>query len=89
MNLVTSRHAVRNAEPPVRLGSEWRGQRRAAAGRRRREHEPRAVVMPKATAAFARKSPVYDTSFGWCFVNPQMDVQYGVDSMPEVLMAHC
>ena len=45
--------------------------------------------MPKATAAFARKSPVYDTSFGWCFVNPQMDVQYGVDSMPEVLMAHC
>jgi acetyl-CoA acyltransferase len=40
-------------------------------------------VMPKAEAAFAREPRVYDTTIGWRFVNPLMESQYGIDSMPE------
>ena len=40
-------------------------------------------VMPKASAAFTRSNDVYDTTIGWRFVNPKMQQQYGVDSMPE------
>ncbi len=40
-------------------------------------------VMPKAEAAFTRKTEIYDTTIGWRFVNPVMEKLYGVDSMPE------
>ncbi len=40
-------------------------------------------VMPKATSAFSRNAEIYDTTIGWRFVNPLMQAQYGVDSMPE------
>ena len=40
-------------------------------------------VMPKATAAFSRSNEVHDTTIGWRFVNPVMQAQYGIDSMPE------
>ena len=40
-------------------------------------------VMPKATEAFSRNAEIYDTTIGWCFVNPLMKQQYGVDSMGE------
>ena len=40
-------------------------------------------VMPKAESAFSRKAEIYDTTIGWRFVNPLMQKQYGVDSMPE------
>ena len=40
-------------------------------------------VMPKAETAFSRSNAVYDTTIGWRFVNPLMEAQYGVDSMPE------
>jgi len=40
-------------------------------------------VMPKAESAFGRSNAVYDTTIGWRFVNPLMQAQYGVDSMPE------
>ncbi len=40
-------------------------------------------VMAKAETAFSRASEVYDTTIGWRFVNPAMQKQYGVDSMPE------
>ncbi|WP_374764207.1 3-oxoadipyl-CoA thiolase [Yunchengibacter salinarum] len=40
-------------------------------------------VMPKAEAAFSRASAVYDTTIGWRFVNPLMEQQYGIHSMPE------
>ena len=40
-------------------------------------------VMPKAEAAFSRNAEIYDTTIGWRFVNPLMQQQYGVDSMPE------
>lgn len=40
-------------------------------------------VMPKATEAFSRANEVHDTTIGWRFVNPLMEAQYGVESMPE------
>lgn len=40
-------------------------------------------VLPKADAAFSRQAEIYDTTIGWRFVNPLMQRQYGVDSMPE------
>jgi acetyl-CoA acyltransferase len=40
-------------------------------------------VMPKAETAFARSAAVYDTTIGWRFVNPVIEAQYGIDSMPE------
>lgn len=40
-------------------------------------------VMPKASTAFSRNAEIYDTTIGWRFVNPLMQKQYGVDSMPE------
>jgi 3-oxoadipyl-CoA thiolase len=41
------------------------------------------LVMPKADAAFSRKAQIFDTTIGWRFVNPVLEAQYGVDSMPE------
>jgi len=40
-------------------------------------------VMAKADAAFSRDAQIYDTTIGWRFVNPRMQKQYGIDSMPE------
>jgi acetyl-CoA acetyltransferase family protein len=40
-------------------------------------------VMPKATTAFSRQAEVFDTTIGWRFVNPLLQKQYGIDSMPE------
>lgn len=40
-------------------------------------------VMPKAEAAFSRANQVYDTTIGWRFVNPKMQAEHGIDSMPQ------
>jgi len=40
-------------------------------------------VMGKATEAFSRNAEVFDSTLGWRFVNPLMQKQYGIDSMPE------
>jgi 3-oxoadipyl-CoA thiolase len=40
-------------------------------------------VMGKAEQAFQRSAEIYDTTIGWRFVNPKMQAQYGIDSMPE------
>jgi acetyl-CoA acyltransferase len=40
-------------------------------------------VLPKAETAFSRHAEIYDTTIGWRFVNPLLEAQYGVDSMPE------
>ncbi len=40
-------------------------------------------VMGKAEHAFARDARIFDTTIGWRFVNPILQKQYGVDSMPE------
>ncbi len=40
-------------------------------------------VMPKAEAAFSRRTAVHDTTIGWRFVNPRMQAEHGIDSMPQ------
>ncbi len=41
------------------------------------------LVMGKAEKAFQRSAAIYDTTIGWRFVNPVLEAQYGVESMPE------
>ena len=38
-------------------------------------------VMSKASSAYGRDSQLFDSSFGWRFINPKMEELYGVDSM--------
>lgn len=38
-------------------------------------------VISKASAPFGRDSEMYDSSFGWRFINPKLDILYGTDSM--------
>ncbi|WP_028357781.1 3-oxoadipyl-CoA thiolase [Brackiella oedipodis] len=40
-------------------------------------------VVGKASKAFSRSATIEDTTIGWRFVNPKMQKQYGIDSMPE------
>lgn len=48
------------------------------------EHMTRSpYVMSKPSAAYGRDSQMYDTTFGWRFVNPKMKEMYGVDGMGE------
>lgn len=48
------------------------------------EHMTRAPwVISKSGQAFGNDAHMYDTSFGWRFVNPKMKALYGVDAMGE------
>lgn len=38
-------------------------------------------VISKTSSAFGRDAQMYDTSFGWRFINPKMEELYGVDGM--------
>ena len=40
-------------------------------------------VMSKASSAFGRDQQLFDSSFGWRFINPKMKSMYGVDAMGE------
>jgi acetyl-CoA acyltransferase len=40
-------------------------------------------VLSKAAMPFARDVQMFDTTIGWRFVNPLLQKQYGIDSMPE------
>lgn len=40
-------------------------------------------VISKASSSFGRDSQMFDSSFGWRFVNPIMKEKYGVDGMGE------
>jgi 3-oxoadipyl-CoA thiolase len=40
-------------------------------------------VMPKAESPFARSAVIHDTTLGWRFVNPRLEANWGVDSMPQ------
>ena len=40
-------------------------------------------VMSKASSAYGRDSKMFDSSFGWRFVNPKMKELYGTDGMGE------
>ena len=41
------------------------------------------LVISKASKAFGRDSKMYDSSFGWRFVNPKMEELYGTEGMGE------
>ncbi len=48
------------------------------------EHMTRApYVLSKASKAFGTDSKMYDSSFGWRFINPQMQTLYGTEAMGE------
>ncbi|RQP14234.1 MAG: 3-oxoadipyl-CoA thiolase [Chryseobacterium sp.] len=48
------------------------------------EHMTRSpYVMSKPSSAFGRDSQMFDTTFGWRFVNPKMKEMYGTDGMGE------
>lgn len=38
-------------------------------------------VISKSTKAFGRDAKMYDSSFGWRFINPKMEALYGTDGM--------
>jgi acetyl-CoA acyltransferase len=40
-------------------------------------------VLGKSTNAFARDVQLHDTTIGWRFINPLLQAEYGIDSMPE------
>jgi acetyl-CoA acetyltransferase family protein len=40
-------------------------------------------VISKTSAAYGRDAQMYDSSFGWRFINPKMKEMYGTDSMGE------
>ncbi len=39
------------------------------------------LVISKASTAYGRDSKMFDSSFGWRFINPLLDKRYGTDSM--------
>ena len=41
------------------------------------------LVQAKAAAAFQRGAEIHDSTIGWRFVNPLIERQYGLESMPE------
>lgn len=41
------------------------------------------LVISKPSAAYGTDSQMYDSSFGWRFVNPKMKAMYGTDAMGE------
>lgn len=41
------------------------------------------LIMSKAAAAFGRDQQLFDSSFGWRFINPKMKELFGVDAMGE------
>ncbi len=41
------------------------------------------LVVSKPSSAFGTDSKMYDSSFGWRFINPKMKDMYGVDAMGE------
>lgn len=40
-------------------------------------------VLSKSAQPFGRDSQLFDSSFGWRFINPEMKARYGVDAMGE------
>lgn len=41
------------------------------------------LVLSKAATSFDRNHSLFDSTIGWRFVNPLIEKQYGIDSMPE------
>ncbi len=68
--------AVVNASRAIKDGA---GELYLAGGVEQMTRAP--FVLSKAGAAYGRDQQLFDSSFGWRFVNPTMESLYGVDSM--------
>ncbi|MBZ9655499.1 3-oxoadipyl-CoA thiolase [Phyllobacterium lublinensis] len=69
--VITAARAIRASELDIAIAGGVESMSRAP------------FVMPKAESAFSRHAEIHDTTIGWRFINPLMQEQYGVDSMPE------
>ncbi|WP_026616964.1 3-oxoadipyl-CoA thiolase [Ensifer aridi] len=69
--VITAARAIRSGEAELMIGGGVESMSRAP------------FVLPKAESAFSRHAEIHDTTIGWRFINPLMNAQYGVDSMPE------
>jgi acetyl-CoA acyltransferase len=69
--ILTAARAIRSGEASLAIAGGVESMSRAP------------FVMPKADTAFSRRAEIFDTTIGWRFVNPLMEKQYGIDSMPE------
>ena len=71
-------NAIGNIADAIRVGGLQMG---VAGGVESMSRAP--FVMGKQSAAFGRKTELYDTTLGWRFVNKKFEEQYGIDSMAE------
>lgn len=69
--IITAARAIRAGEMDIAIAGGVESMSRAP------------FVLPKADSAFSRNAEIYDTTIGWRFINPLMQQQYGVDSMPD------
>ena len=69
--IVIAARAVKSGEAGLLIAGGVEGMTRAP------------FVLGKAESAFARTPKIEDTTLGWRFVNPRLQQQYGIDSMPE------
>ena len=71
-------NAVGNIADVIRVGGLQLG---IAGGVESMSRAP--FVLGKQSAAFGRKTEMFDTTLGWRFVNRKLEEQYGIDSMAE------
>lgn len=68
-SIVQAMRAIRSGEGDLFISGGVEGMSRAP------------YVLSKAESAFGTDSKMYDSSFGWRFINPQMEKTYGIDAM--------
>lgn len=68
-SIVQAMRAIRSGEGDLFISGGVEGMSRAP------------YVLSKSESAFATDSKMYDSSFGWRFVNPAMEKMYGIDAM--------
>ncbi|WHF52323.1 3-oxoadipyl-CoA thiolase [Chryseobacterium gotjawalense] len=68
-SIVQAMRAIRSGEGDLFIAGGVEGMSRAP------------YVLSKAESAFGTDSKMYDSSFGWRFINPKMEKMYGIDAM--------
>ncbi|QBO59082.1 3-oxoadipyl-CoA thiolase [Chryseobacterium salivictor] len=68
-SIVQAMRAIRSGEGDLFIAGGVEGMSRAP------------YVLSKAESAFGTDSKMYDSSFGWRFINPKMEKIYGIDAM--------
>ncbi|MGA9212403.1 3-oxoadipyl-CoA thiolase [Kaistella sp.] len=68
-SIVQAMRAIRSGEGDLFISGGVEGMSRAP------------YVLSKSESAFGTDSKMYDSSFGWRFINPAMEKMYGIDAM--------